>query len=209
MLMATVIKYQMIEPNMAPYLSRMVVTQRQVRMDDGVDKGDYLIFSRESGIIESVNHDERSILVIHPKQVSIKVPFLLKQKSEQILLSDAPEIAGVAPQQHQLLVNGELCQSVVSVDGLLTDLVEAWRQFRHVLAGEHAATLPYVPADQQLGCDLALNTFRPAWFLDFGLPVQSLEVGGKGFLLVDYSLEKAIAPTLFTLPDGYHRYSAE
>ena len=208
-LKASVAKYQIHEPNIEPYVSRMIVTQRQIRMDDDEDKGDYLIFSRENGVIESVNHDEQSILVINPRDISASPPFLLKQKVERVQLSDAPAVSGIAPQQFQLSVNGEYCQSVVSVDGLLTDTVEAWGQFRRVLAGEHAAMIPYTSADQQSGCDLAMNTFSPVWFLDFGLPIQSLEVGGKGMVLVDYTLEEMISPELFTLPDGYRRYSAE
>ncbi|MCW8827005.1 MAG: hypothetical protein OQK78_11355, partial [Gammaproteobacteria bacterium] len=122
--------------------------------------------------------------------------------------SDAPKVAGVAPQQHLMSVNGELCQSVVSVSGLLPDMVKAWREFRKVLAGEHAATLPYIPADQHSGCDLALNTFSPEWFLEFGLPVQNQQEAGRGMILIDYVVDEQVDAKLFELPDGYERYSA-
>jgi len=205
----TVVKYQILESNIKPYTSRMIVTPNRVRMDDDEDRGNYLLFSRSSGLIESVNHEEQTILVIAPKAVPIEEPFPLTQKTEKIPLNDVPAIAGIIPLQFQLSVNGEHCQSIVSAKGLLPDVVEAWRQFRRVLAGEHAATLPYIPADQQSGCDLALNTFAPEWFLDFGLPVQSMEVGGKGMLLIDYNPDESIAPELFSLPKEYRRYSAE
>lgn len=131
------------------------------------------------------------------------------QKTEKISLVDAPKIAGKKPQQFKLLVNGEHCQSVVSIDGLLDDVVKAWRIFRHVLAGEHASTLSFIPADLQLGCDLALNIFFPAWFLDYGLPIESMEVGGKGMRLVDYVTDTTVDSRLFKVPDGYHRYTAK
>ncbi|NOR52250.1 MAG: hypothetical protein GQ470_06475 [Gammaproteobacteria bacterium] len=206
---ATIVKYQILEPGIEPYISRMIVTAHQVRMDDDENDGSYLLFSRECGLIESINHSEQSVFVIHPKKVSVEPPFPLTQKTERLPLDDAPAIGGKKAQQFQLLVNGEHCQSIVSVEGLLTDTIKAWRKFRHVLAGEHAATLSYVPADQLLGCDLALNTFSPGWFLDFGLPVQSMEVGGRGMLLIDYTLNKQVDPQLFVLPEDYHRYSAE
>ena len=205
----TIVKHQIIEANIEPYISRMIITDSQMRMDDDEDEGNYLLFSRKTGVIESVNHSEQSIFVINPREILAESPFALKQKTERINLSDVPAIGGKTPQQFQLSVNGEHCQSVVSVEGILGDALDAWRKFRRVLAGEHAATLSYIPVDQQSGCDLALNTFSPAWFLEFGLPVQSLEVGGKGMLLVDYTLDEQVDSKLFMLPEGYERYSSE
>jgi hypothetical protein len=209
LLKGTVVKYQILEPNLAPYVSRMVVTQHWLRMDDDEDSGNYLRLSRDSGLIESVNHGDRSIFEIRPKDVSARAPFALEQKTEKLSLSGVPAISGIIPQQFQLSVNNEHCQSVISADGLLPEVIAAWRQFRHVLAGEHAATLANIPADQQQGCDLALNIFAPDWLLNYGLPVQILEVGGKGMLLMDFYLDQQLDPALFTLPEGYHRYSTE
>lgn len=208
-LIGAIIKYQIIEADIDPYISRMIITDSQMRMDDDDDNGNFLLFSRQTGVIESVNHSEQSIFVINPREVSVESPVELKRKTEGIPLSGAPAIDGKNPQQFQLSVNGELCQSVISVAGLLDDALDAWRKFRHVLAGEHAALLSYIPADQQWGCDLALNTFAPAWFLDFGLPVQSQEVGGKNMNLVDYAIDEPVDSRLFRLPEGYHRYSTE
>ena len=206
---ATIVKYRIIEAGIEPYISRMIITDSQMRMDDDEEQGNYLLFSRQTGVIESVNHDEQSILVINPKAVSVEPPMVLKRKAAGIPLNDAPAIDGKIPQQYRLSVNGELCQIVVSVEGLLDNAVDAWRKFRRVLAGEHASVLSYIPADQQLGCDLALNTFAPTWFLDFGLPVQSQEVGGKSMILVDYRIDEQIGSKLLTMPEGYHRYSTE
>ncbi|HEA26413.1 MAG TPA: hypothetical protein ENH92_04755 [Ectothiorhodospiraceae bacterium] len=209
LLKVTIVKYQIIEADIEPYISRMMITDDQMRMDDDEDQGNYLLFSRQTGVIESVNHSEQSIFVINPKGVSAEPPFELKQKTAEIPLSDVPAIDGKIPQQFHLSVNGELCQTVVSVAGLLDGVLSAWRKFRHVLAGEHAAMLSYIPADQQQGCDLALNTFAPTWFLDFGLPIQSQEVTGKNMILVDYTIAEQVDSRLFSLPDGYQRYSAE
>lgn len=207
--MGPIIKYQIIEADIAPYISRMMISAAHMRMDDGEDNGNYLVLSRQTGVIESVNHDEQSIFVINPREVSAEPSIELKRKTTETPLGAAPAIDGKHPQQFLLSVNGELCQSVVSVEGLLGDVVDAWRQFRRILAGEHAAALSYIPADQQLGCDLALNTFSPTWFLDFGLPVQSQEAVGKSMILMDYMVDEQIDPKLFTMPEGYHRYSIE
>lgn len=207
--MGSIIKYQIIEADIEPYISRMMISAAHMRMDDGADSDNYLVFSRQTGIIESVNHDEQSIFVINPREISAEPSIELKRKTTKTPLGAAPAIDGKHPQQFRLSVNGELCQSVVSVEGLLGDVVDAWRQFRRVLAGEHAAALSYIPADQQLGCELALNIFSPTWFLDFGLPVQSQEVAGKSMILMDYMVDEQIDSKLFTMPEGYHRYSIE
>lgn len=206
---ATIVKYQIFESGVAPYVSRMIITDNIVRMDDDEDNGNYLLFSRATGVIESVNHDDSLIIVINPRENRAAPPFPLRQKIDRIALSEVPMIAGKVPQQFQLSVNGEPCQSVVSVDGLLNDVVKSWRKFRYVLAGEHAATLSYIPTDQQVGCDLVLNTFYPAWFLDFGLPIQAMEVGGRGMQLIDYVKEGMVDLKLFELPEEYQRYTSE
>ena len=201
--------YQAHEPGIAPYASRIIVTGRYVRMDDGVDEGDYLIFDRQSRLISSVTHSDRTVFEIPPRPITQKPPMTLERRSEQVEVGKAPKVADKQPEQHQLYVNNALCYSVVSVPGLMDDTVQALRDFRQVLAGEHAKALPRIPADMQEPCDMALNTFHYDWHLQFGLPIQEWDENGSGQMLMDYKQSFKVDETLFDLPQDYQHYSTD
>jgi hypothetical protein len=206
---STMLLYQAQEPGTGTYPSRILVTERYVRMDDGADEGDYLLFDRQSRLISSVTHDDRTVFEIPPREVTQEPPSKLERRSEQVQTKGAPVVEGKSPQQHHLYVNDKLCYSVVVVPGLMTDAVVALGDFRQVLAGEHAKVLPRLPADMQKPCDLALNTFHADWQLQFGLPIQEWDEAGNGQLLMDYKEGFAVDEALFTLPQGYRHYSTD
>lgn len=201
--------YQAHEPGIAPYASRILVTGRYVRMDDGMDEGDYLIFDRQSRLISSVAHKDQTVFEIPSRAITLEPPMALERRTEQVEVGKAPKVAGIQPQQHQLYVNDTLCYSVVAVPGLMKDTVQALRDFRQVLAGEQAKALPTIPADMQLPCDLALNTFHYDWHLEFGLPIQEWDEAGKGQMLMDYKKGFKVDEKLFELPQGYQHYSTD
>jgi len=202
--------YQAQEPGVGSYPSRILVTDRYVRMDDGADDGDYLIFDRKTRLISSVTHDDGTVFEIPPREVTQPEPMPLKIRSEAVALEkNAPRLDGKQPQHRQLYVNDKLCYSVVAVPGLMEDAVQALRDFRKVLAGEHAKTLPRIPADMQQPCDLALNTFHPIWQLQFGLPVQEWDGQGNRQVLMNYKQDFKVDSELFQLPEGYQHYNSD
>lgn len=207
---STMLLYQAHEPGVGDYPSRIIITDRYVRMDDGKDEGDYLVFDRKSRLISSVTHDDKTVFEIPSREVRQEPPMALERRSQMVEINgDAPAIGGKHPQQHQLFVNDKLCYSVVTVPDLMSDVVTALSDFRQVLAGEHAKALPRIPADMQEPCDLALNTFHADWQLKFGLPIQEWDESGKGQVLMDYKQGFAVDEALFTLPEGYQHYTTD
>ncbi len=204
---ASMLLYQVQEPGLEPYASRVIVTRQYLRMDDGGGEGDFVLFDRAKRNIFSVNHDDRTVFAIPARPVEIDPPMALERRAENIPANGGmPEVAGQKPKHHRLLVNGGECYNVVTVSGVLTDAVVALGEFREVLAGEHARILPHVPADMQLPCDLALNTFAPKWQLEYGLPIQEWDSSGKGQALLDFDPEFEAEESLFRLPGGYRHY---
>lgn len=201
--------YQAHEPGIDPYPSRILVTDRYMRMDDGVDEGDYVLFDRQSRLISSVTHNDQTVFEIPAREISLKPPVALEKRSEQGEVGKAPKIDGKTPQQHSLYVNDILCYNVVAVPGLMADVVKSLRDFRQVLAGEHARALPSIPADMQEPCDLALHTFHPGWLLQFGLPIQEWDEAGRGQMLMDYQLAYEVDVKLFKLPENYRHYRSD
>jgi hypothetical protein len=205
----TMLLYQAQEPGVGSYPSRILITERTVRMDDGVDEGDYLLFDRKSRLISSVNHSDQTVFEIPAREVSLESPVKLERRSEQVATKGAPPVGGKVPQHHRLYVNSKLCYSVVAVPGLMSDAVAALSDFRLVLAGEHAKVLPRTPADMQEPCDMALNTFHADWQLQFGLPIQEWDEAGNGQSLMDFKEGFAVDEALFELPQGYRHYTTD
>ncbi len=205
----TMLIYRQQEQGVEPYNDRIMVTADYLRMDDGADNGDYLIFDRKQGLISSVTHGDETVLEIPPRKISQRPPMQLNRRGSEIEMGEVPLIAGRKPQHHQLYLNDKSCYNVVAVEGLLDDALKALADFRNTLAGEHAKLLPRLPADQQDPCDLARNIFYPTWQLQFGLPIQEWDEQGKGQVLVDFKEGVELDKKLFTLPQGYRHYTTD
>lgn len=207
---AIMLLYQVTEPGLKPYPSRIIVTSDYMRMDDGEAQGDFLLFNRRSDIVYSVTHSDGTILEIHPRPVTVKSPLPLQMAATEVAADKGmPQVGGGLPHHYRLTVNGKLCYQVIAVQGLLDDAVQALRAYRKVLAGENARVLPHIPQDMSDPCDLALNTFAPDWQLKFGLPIREWNPQGKGQQLIDFNADYVAAPSLFVLPHGFRHYTPE
>lgn len=201
--------YRQQETGIESYNTRILVTERYVRMDDDEDDGDYVLFDRKQGLISSVTHGDGTVLEIPARKVTQEPPMKLNRRSSEVQLENAPDVGKQAPHHYRLFVNDAACYNVVAVKGLLEETRQALIAFREVLSGEHAKLLPRLPADQQDPCDLARNTFHPAWQLEFGLPIQEWDEQGRGQLLLDYKERVELDDQLFTLPADYRHYTTD
>jgi hypothetical protein len=201
--------YQQQELGIEPYNARIMVTKDFLRMDDGADEGDYLLFDRKQRLISSVTHDDATVFEISPRQVKQRPPMKLRRRSREIKMENPPLVGEQKPHHHLLTVNDKACYNVIAVKGLLKDVRQVLVDFRQTLSGEHAKLLPRLPADQQDPCDLARNIFHPGWQLEFGLPIQEWDEQGRGQTLVDYKENTHLNNKLFTLPQGYRHYTTD
>lgn len=196
--------YQVREAGVGPYFSRILVNDDHVRLDEGLDAGDFTLFDRNQEIIYAVSHEEQSVMVINPGPVDIQAnDALILNQTEQVD-REAPTIAGEAPHNVKLLANGEVCNRLVVVPGLMEDALEGIRELKRVLARVHAATLAGTPPEMQTPCDLAANVHAPTRSLDQGLPIQE-NSGSVNQTLVDFVEQHPSAEALFELPAGYAR----
>lgn len=203
-----ILMYKVMEPGVGIYDSRVLVSPKFMRLDDGVDSGDFALFDRNKKVIYSVSHEDRTVFEIPSREVTVQPPEPIVRSVETIALEeDTPRVAGQQPVNYQLSVNGETCYNVVTVEGVLPDYLKAMKAFRKVLAGEHALALPSIPADMRDNCDLARHTFAPDWQLQFGLPIQEWDELGGGQSLIDFKTGQRVDDKLFQLPEGYQHYS--
>lgn len=205
---ATVLRYAEQEPGSDVYQTRLIVTPRYLRIDDGSDARDFLLFDREDRTIYSVSAADASVLVIAYRAPALRPGSALKH--EIIEEHDrTPDIAGRKVRHYRLLTDKRQCYDLYAADGLLPQAVAAWREYRESLAAEQARTLAWTPQEMQTACGLANNIDAPGRLLAHGLPVRYAETDGKVGQLLDYQSDVKVDGGLFELPPGYSRISID
>jgi hypothetical protein len=205
---ATVLQYEEQEPGTDHYQTRMIVTPRYLRIDDGFDARDFLLFDRQDKTIYSVSAADASVLVIKYSAPAGRVPS--SQKHEVVEEGDrAPDVGGTKVRHYRLLTDNRQCYDLYAAEGLLPQAVAAWREYRESLAAEQARTLAWTPKEMRSTCRLANNIHAPTRLLAHGLPVRYAETNGKVGQLVDYQSNAKVDARLFELPAEYSRVSID
>jgi hypothetical protein len=202
---ATIVVFVEQEQGTEPYRTRMIVTRNFLRMDDGDDASDFLLFNRKTRVIYNTNSSDRSILVIPAQHMNGKPPFEIKNKAVSVK-SELPDIDGKIVSEYRLLSNDTECYHLFAVKGILENVKQALREYRQALAGEQINVLANMPVAMQTACDLSNNIFMPARHLKHGFPIRLQEMTGRLRELVGYE-DKMVSKDLFILPEGFGEYS--
>ena len=196
------------EPGVEPYRTRMIVTAGFLRMDEGQDSQDFLLFDRADGSIYNVSSAEKQVLVIRPRPVELKSP----AKFTHRVVTDAaafPAIEGRKVTHYELLTNEKRCYDLYAAEGLLPGAIVALREYRLILAGQQALTAAVTPPEMQSPCDLANNVFLPVRHLEHGFPVRLADMTGRTMELVDYKTDFRATADMLRLPAEYKRLTLE
>lgn len=199
---AGLLLYKVWENGLEPYVSRILVTSRHVRLDEGQDLGDFTLFDREQGAIRNVSVADESILLMRPAGGMPKPATELKLSEKTEIDPDAPRVAGEQPQQLWLYTNGELCRKLVTVQGVMTDAVAGLAEFRRTLAKIQLTTRP---VESSL-CEQSEFLYASDRSLGFGLPLRD-SYAGKNQVLLDFDQQYDVAPELFLVPASYREIS--
>lgn len=210
----TLVLFMEQEDGVEPYQTRMVVTKKFIRIDDGTDADSFVLFDRVNKIVYSTNPDEGTVMAVHEKKLKkgqvFDPPFKLTHTVKEITgMKDAPSINGKKAKHFQLITNDKVCYDVVAVKGLMPNVVKALIEFKKHLATDSVATFNNMPADMHDACDMAMTTFKPARVLEFGFPIR--EWGKREYVrtLIDYDVNYTADARLFVLPAGYKHYSIQ
>jgi hypothetical protein len=204
----TVLYFIESEQGMNPHATRMLVTPRFVRIDDGHDAADFLLFDRTSGTIYTTNSIDRRILVINRRPVTLQAPKAFRHRSDRDEQA-YPAISGHKVVHYRLFTNKQLCFEIYASEGLLPAVQQALREFHVVLAGEQAMLAQRRPEIVQSTCELANDVFLPSRYLDYGFPIWQQDIRGARRRLVDYKIDVKVEPRLFKLPQGYSRFTMD
>jgi hypothetical protein len=96
----------------APYLSRIMVSEAMLRMDEIREDSDdgmqgYLLFDRKQRLVLSVDPETRSAMIIGPPADEAVPVSPVTVESESRPLKDAPSFAGKKPVQHTFHILGK------------------------------------------------------------------------------------------------------
>ena len=196
-----------------PYMSRAIITPEFMRIDYNKDEDDFILFERKSGIIYSVVHKEKNIIVVMPSEITAASPLKLDVEVVKGQLDKSvPDVEGKTPEYYQYKVNGQLCYETISVPGLLPFASKVHKEFLKTLAGEHARIVNEIPADQHDACDLAATIYHYGMKFDHGFPINEWHgeyTMGYKRQVVDYEEGFTYDPALMLLPQDYKRYQPE
>ena len=210
---ATIVKFSEYEQGTGTNSVTMTVTDNYLRIDDSIaqtenDNG-FVLYDRNENVIYSISSEEQQVVKIKQVPVTIASPIELKLHSVRLAEDkSAPLIKGKKTQHYQIFVNDKLCYNMISVPGLMPDVVMAMSNFNQLLAGQQAETLRYIPADLHEACDLARHTFYPQKHFEYGFPLlfQAIDETGQienikySRALINFKKQK-VSAELFVLPN--------
>ena len=199
---ATFLSFNESAPGGDSYPVRMLVNERFLRIEDGEVQDGFIVFDRAKKTVYSVNHTDKTTLVLSAYPVKLDPPKEFTHKVERDG-EKLPDVGGRPVTHYRLLTNSERCFEVYAADGLLPEALVALREYHRTLAGEQSVMQASVPAAFQSVCDLAEYVFLPARHLEFGFPVRQISRAGVMRQLVDFKIGVPVEKGLFDVPTDY------
>ncbi len=208
----TLVLFMEQENGVEPYQTRMIITKKFVRIDDGKDSDSFVLYDRTKKIVYSTIPEEGRVMAIHEKKLKkgqvFEAPFpLIHSVKEMPEMKDAPTIDGETAKHYQLITNDKVCYDVVAIKGLMPHVVKALTEFHEHMATDSRVTFNNMPADLHEACDMTSTTFKPARQFEFGFPIQEWGKKNDSRSLVDYDVNYKADPKLFVLPKDYQHYT--
>jgi hypothetical protein len=190
------------------FTTRIFVNEGYLHMSDTRSPADYMLFNRKERTIYNVTSEDKTILVIRDKPVNVESPIALDYQEESQPSAAIPKINGKQATHYQYNANGKHCyDAVVMPKDFMPDVLAAMREFREVLAGEHATTVDRTPKELLDACDLSVNIFHATQHMDHGLPIREWDRHGYQRFLKDYRENLQASEGTFDLPKDFKRYS--
>ena len=195
--------FQESEHGSEPYVTRMLVNENFIRIDEAGAAEGYVLFDRKKLRIFSVLHDSERILVVDPVRPLGEIPADLRLTEKVLQETDAPAVDGIKPKHHQFSANDILCYSVIALDGFLPHVTSALKTYHGVLAAQQQETLDATPKELQTPCYRANYVYAAESHISKGFPFEQWDIEGHRRSFMQFNLDKNVDSTLFTLPEGY------
>ena len=205
-IMLTELVFEEREPGIEPYTSRILFNASMMRLDDGRDDSDFILFDRTTKVIHSFNHEDQTHLIINP-QTSEKLDFKIQFATTRSVLADAPKVSGKSVVEHRFYADSLLCKKSMNVPGLLLDAQLALIDYETRLMHQNVTTLDNIPNAMRKGCYMANNYLQATAYLEPGFPIHVIDYQGRQKKLMGFS-EVAKQGKLLIAPEGYRIFYA-
>jgi hypothetical protein len=196
------------EEGSEPFTTRIFVNPGYLHLSDSRSPADYILFNRKEQTIYNVTQADRTIMVIKKKPIDIEPPIALNYEEVSQPSNAIPKINGRQATHYRFMANGQHCyDAVVLPEDFMPDVLMAMRDFRQILAGEHATTIDRIPKDLLDPCDLSLNVFHAVKHMDHGLPIREWDRHGYQRFMKDYREGVTAGEGTLDLPEDFRRYA--
>jgi hypothetical protein len=200
----TVLQFMEQEEGIAPYPVRMLVNADYLRIDDGTDSSDFLLYDRKKQQIINVNHEDNLALVIERDPSLSAVGDKPGIDIVDNVTADMPTWEGKQALHKTIKSKIDTCYEVIAIPDLLPDVVTAMREYLLTLSYQQMRSLPQTPEHMRTPCMLVNLVHYPAKHLDFGFPLREWDYRGYVRELVSFD-EQTVAKDLFTVDDSLRR----
>lgn len=185
---------------------RYIINSEFLRIDNGNDSADFILFDVKNSMIFSINHEDQTSLKITYNKWS-KPEYSFKVNVSERLMDDAPKIFNRPVFHYQVEAADKVCTEVYLIKDVYPDAMNVLYQYQQVLSGQQVITLKNTPADLHTPCFLVDQVYHDAEYLKQGMPVQIIHSRGYVKMLKDFK-EMKLDKNLFELPASYAEYKA-
>jgi len=198
--------YDEVEKNAGVQNMRYLINQQFMRIDDGNDRADFILYDINKKTIYSVNHDDQTILKIENNNWTQPV-FKFDVKINQAELADAPKIQNKTVYTYSVKAGKEVCTSVFLIKDMYTAEMKTLFEYQQVLSGQQVATLKNTPQELHTPCFLVDQVYHSGDYYKVGLPVKINYSRDYAKFLKDFKYVES-EKELFKLPEKYQEYKA-
>ena len=199
---ADLLVYKVFEKGVEPYISRILITDTHIRLDEGAEQGNFTLYNRPEKTVYSIEATGKTILKLKPMATEVPSNNALILTEEKQRELDAPKIGDISPLHVDLLANGERCASMTVAPGLMANAMSALRELKTTLALIEADVVAQEGGLFNNACEMASNLYGATRTVEHGLPLSETS-GQRQQVLLDFSEQHEFADSLFELPKDY------
>jgi hypothetical protein len=205
------------EPGTDEYEVTMLVSARNIRVDEEGDNSGFIVYDDKDKIIYSVSHDDQSVLVIKQHVFSI-ADLPVKPTIEYLQLADAPMVAGKNVFNYRVYIkqsnseakidneSEETCLEVQLVENLLPEVRAILQNYQKVISGQQVKMVDNKITELQTACYYIDQVYNTGAYFEKGLPIQEWHSNEHSKILTGYS-KVSVASDKFKIPQHYRQFS--
>ncbi len=196
--------YDEVEKGAGTQTMRYIINQQFVRIDNGDDAADFVLFDVNKKVIYSVNHEDQTILKIENNPWT-QPEFDFEVSVKQTAMSKAPKIQNKTVFSYNVVADDKSCTEVFLIKDIYAEEMKVLYAYQKILSGQQVATLHHTPKDMHSPCFLVDQVYHAGDYYNIGLPVKISYSRDyvkflKSYEYIDSDMR------LFTLPVSYKEY---